>query len=300
MNESYEIEPWMPAISPGAPVPAPKYVPFDYGKMTPGRYFSHSLGYSDNHGWHQTGKGVDAGAVEGVYKDGVRARLYPNASKIHPTAWNYKIDAADLGDAAKNKALMDRITHPEGLGSKHLRNGVGVIDGKIQQTTQNAPFGGKRFSKPRYGPTSYKNHKPGLPRPQGAKADTFVLKGDPEMFSNRGPDYTHRPDLPPPKKQLNPGLSDAWKTDAPKGSAIEHTGHIGKNKIIGHTPAGTNRMVRPAGMITGKMPMVRGFGGGLIDMFMEGPEMQRAKSDPYYGLSEEERRNIELAYQYGI
>ena len=48
MSEEYEIEPWFtPSLSPGAPVPAPKYVPFDYSKMTPGRYFAHTSNFSD-------------------------------------------------------------------------------------------------------------------------------------------------------------------------------------------------------------------------------------------------------------
>jgi hypothetical protein len=54
------------------------------------------------------------------------------------------------------------------------------------------------------------------------------------------------------------------------------------------------------GVKPGRIPTVRGMGGGLIDMFIEGPELQQAKSDPTYGMGEEERRNLEQAYQDGI
>ena len=61
---SYDIEPWVPSPSPGAPIPAPQYVPFNYGKMTPGNYYSHSLGYSGRH-W-------DPKTIDSIYKEGVR------------------------------------------------------------------------------------------------------------------------------------------------------------------------------------------------------------------------------------
>ena len=48
------------------------------------------------------------------------------------------------------------------------------------------------------------------------------------------------------------------------------------------------------------MPMVRGLGGGIIDMFMEGPEMQEAKSNPLAGMGDDERARIEAAYEYGL
>lgn len=54
------------------------------------------------------------------------------------------------------------------------------------------------------------------------------------------------------------------------------------------------------GMFTGRVPSMQGLGGGLVDMFMEGPALQEAKNDPYTGMGEEERARIEAAYQYGL
>jgi len=54
------------------------------------------------------------------------------------------------------------------------------------------------------------------------------------------------------------------------------------------------------GMFTGRVPSMQGLGGGLVDMFMEGPELQKAKTDPLYGMGKEERARIEAAYQYGL
>jgi len=54
------------------------------------------------------------------------------------------------------------------------------------------------------------------------------------------------------------------------------------------------------GMFTGRVPSMRGLGGGLMDMFMEGPELQKAKTDPLYGMGTDERAKIEAAYEYGL
>lgn len=54
------------------------------------------------------------------------------------------------------------------------------------------------------------------------------------------------------------------------------------------------------GNFTGRLPTMRAVGGNLLDMFMVGPEMQKAKEDPMYGMGEEERARIEDAYEYGL
>lgn len=54
------------------------------------------------------------------------------------------------------------------------------------------------------------------------------------------------------------------------------------------------------GNFTGRLPTMRGVGGSLVDMFMEGPELQKAKTDPLYGMGAEERKKIESAYEYGL
>lgn len=299
LMEEYDIEPFMPAISPGAPVPAPKFVPFDYGKMTPGNYFAHTSGFSD--GFQGRGLAPEPRLVDDVYKHGVRATLRSNAKILHPTAWNYKVPGADLGGPAQNKLLMDRMTHPKGLSNPELRPQSVIRDtgtgGKFIETKP-APKGAV-YSKPKWGPYPSKNHKPPLiPRKPGMSGTTFMLKGGPDMFHEVGPDYIHRPDLPKPV----PGskeLSDIWDGKS-KGSARTYTGNVGKGKVIGHVNPGSTQMMTKPGMMTGRMPMVRGFGGGIIDMFMEGPELQKAKSDPLYGMGTDERAKIEAAYEYGL
>ena len=284
----------MPAISPGAPVPAPEYIPFDYSKMTPGRYFAHTSGFSD--GFEARGLAPEPKLVNNVYKTGVQARLHANAKTLHPTAWNYKIDAADLGNAAKNKLLMDRMTHPKGLSNSELRSQMQMQDtgtGQKYLVEKPAPKGAV-YSKPKWATRADRFHKPPLiPRKPGMSGTTFMLKGDPDMFHKAGPDYTHRPDLPEPKKGST-SLSDVWN-DGSKGSARTHTGNVGKGKVIGHVNPGSTQMMTKPGMVTGKMPMFRAMGGGIIDMFMEGPEMQKAKSDPNYG-----NPKAQHAWQHGI
>jgi hypothetical protein len=45
--------------------------------------------------------------------------------------------------------------------------------------------------------------------------------------------------------------------------------------------------------------MIRGLGGFGIDMFMEGPEMQKAKTDPHYGMPDKERKRLEWSLIHG-
>jgi len=296
--EDYDIEPFMPAVSPGAPVPAPKYVPFNYSKMTPGRYFAHTSNFSDGFADNLR---AEPKLVKDVYKNGIQVRLHSNAKTIHPTAWNYKIDAADLGNAAKNKLLMDRMTHPKGLSNPDLRSRpISVDTGTGQKFIVNStPPKGAVHSKPKYATHPDRFHKPPvIPRKPGMAGTTFMMKGDPDMFHKAGPDYTHRADLPKPKKGSS-SLSDVWN-DGSKGSARTHTGHVGKGKVIGHVNPGSTQMMTKPGMMTGRMPMVRGLGGGIIDMFMEGPAMQEAKSNPLAGMGDDERAKIEAAYEYGL
>ena len=219
----------MPAISPGAPVPAPKYVPFNYGKMTPGNYFSHTSGFSD--GFHGRGLAPEPRLVDDVYKHGVRATLRSNAKRLHPTAWNYKVPGADLGSPAKNKLLMDRMTHPQGLSNSELRSQTVMRDTGTGQKfieTKPAPKGAV-YSKPKWSTYPGKNHKPPIiPRKPGMSGTTFILKGSPNMFHEIGPDYKHRPDLP----KLRPGskaLSDIW--DGGKGALSNTQVMSGKVKL---------------------------------------------------------------------
>lgn len=255
MTESYEIEPFMPAISPGAPVPAPKYVPFDYSKMTPGNYYSHSLGYS--------GRRWDPKMVDNIYKQGVRVNQ-GRGTTFRPSAWNQIVEPGDLGSYKQNKMTAQHLGHEGGA-----RTGTG-------RSPRRATVESNLWST--------------KPRTTGAIAPTFILKGDKSMFLKPGPDFI-------------PNKGGTTSDPAPKGQMNlnrPYSGNINPKKILGHFPKGSTQMMTKPGMVTGRMPMLRGMGGGLIDMFMEGPEMQKAKSDPTYGMGEEERRNLEHAYQYGL
>lgn len=242
----------MPAISPGAPVPAPKYVPFDYSKMTPGNYFSHSTGFADAYNWG--GSGQPPSVVDRIYKEGVRVSPKKIGTKgFHPTAWNYKTIPEDFGTSAKNRSLAQKLGNPKGMA-----------DPRLEKTVK--PKRAARIS----------GHRPGVARPTGAPMDTFIMKGKPQMFSEPTSDFI------------------------PEKGGPRYKGNINPKKILGHFPKGSTQMMTKPGMVTGRMPMLRGMGGGMIDMFMEGPELQKAKSDPTYGMGEEERRNLEHAYQYGL
>ena len=236
MTESYDIEPWMPAISPGAPVPAPKYVPFDYGKMTPGNYFVHSVGASDAPGnaygkpksWGSTKP--PANVLEDIYKNGIKVRTKggPDA-QLRPTAWNYKLDRKHLVDPKKTMRQMGEV---DGLANPNY---------KSDPMRKHPSVPGSNFTKSKYGANGPGYDPPVLPRtPKTASLNTVVMKGDPNMFSQKGPNYI--PETPT-------------------------TGNIDPKRIIGHFPKGSNQMVRPPGSVTGQMPRLRLLGGSMVDMF---------------------------------
>jgi hypothetical protein len=134
--------------------------------------------------------------------------------------------------------------------------------------TKPAPKGAV-YSKPKWGPYPDKNHKPPIiPRKPGMSGTTFILKGSPNMFHEIGPDYKHRPDLPKPRPGSK-ALSDIW--DGGKGSSKQHTGHVGKGKVIGHVNPGSTQLMTKPGFVTGKMPAIRGLGGGMLGFFNFGP-----------------------------
>lgn len=88
-------------------------------------------------------------------------------------------------------------------------------------------------------------------------------------------------------------------------SKLKRVGEYVKGGVLKSTPtalAGYASKLVPGkpGMFTGRVPSMRGLGGGLVDMFMEGPELQKAKTDPLYGMGSDERAKIEAAYEYGL
>lgn len=218
MSESYELEPW--SISPGAPVPAPKYVPFNYGKMTPGNYYSHSLGWS--------GKRWDPKMVAEIYKQGVRVNQ-GRGSTFRPSAWNQIVEPGDLGSHNQNKMTAQRLGY-EG--------------------------GAKEFRSPRRA-TIESNLWSTKPRTTGARAPTFILKGDKSMFLKPGPDFI-------------PNKGGTTSDPAPKGQMNlnrPYSGNINPKTMIGHFPEGSTQMVTPASRMQKAMPTLRGLGGAGIDMF---------------------------------
>ena len=260
MSQSYDIEPWMPAISPGAPVPAPKYVPFNYSKMTPGNYYSHDLGFR--------GSKVAPGTLDNVYNSGLNVKIQGVENKwFRPTAWNNEVSKTQLGDFNNNRKLMQRIGADSVAYEAAGRNARKAAHTKTTVLPQGA-------------------------RSTSSKSPTVIYKGSKDMFYKPGPDFI--------KSNVKPstgGFSEMSGNLRPKRIP---SGSINPKRVVGHFPAGSDKLMTKPGMVTGRMPMVRGVGGGLIDMFMEGPELQKAKSDPLFGLPEEKRRVIEHAYQYGI
>ena len=238
--DSYEIEPWMPAISPGAPVPAPKYVPFNYSKMTPGNYFSHSIG-ANNTIFNGSLKNtpVQGDIVSDIYKKGLKVNTIGKG--ILPTAWNYKVTDKLL----KNPELtMQKMGNVEGLSQ--TKPGSHRILGSGSIKPRRAAMGGG------YNP-------PTTPRKMGgynAHLDTVVMKGEPSMLNKPGPNFKQTQFTPNPD----------WGPEFQEGK-----GRIKPKTVIGHFPKGSNQMMTRPGNVTGRMPMIRGFGGSMIDMFNFGP-----------------------------
>jgi len=258
--EEYDIEPFMPAVSPGAPVPSPKYVPFDYGKMTPGNYYSHDLGFR--------GSKVAPGTLDNVYNSGLNVKIQGAKNKwFRPTAWNNSVSQSQLGGYGNNQKLMQRI----GADSVAYKNAGRNARAAAHTKTTVLPQGTRSTS---------------------SKSPMVIYKGPKDMFYKPGPDFI--------KSNVKPstgGFSEFSGNLRPKRIP---SGSINPKRIVGHFPAGSTEMMTKPGMVTGKMPMFRGIGGGLIDMFMEGPELQKAKTDPLYGVGDDERAQIDAAYQYGL
>lgn len=76
-------------------------------------------------------------------------------------------------------------------------------------------------------------------------------------------------------------------------SEKQKKGNLIKSKIL-------NKIPGKPGNFTGRVPTFRAVGGNLIDMFMMSPDYQRAKEDPTFGRGEEERARLQSAYEYGL
>lgn len=105
-------------------------------------------------------------------------------------------------------------------------------------------------------------------------------------------------------KGIRKGMKD-WAKDAPKYSEYYKKQDLpGEGKLRDVAAKGIGKAAElvpnKPGRFTGRVPNFKGMGAGLVDMFMEGPELQKAKTDPLYGMGDDERARIEAAYEYGI
>ena len=251
MKEEYDIEPFMPAVSPGAPVPAPKYVPFNHSKLTPGNYFAHSTGASDSV-FGMYGKPKDWGStrppanvLENIYRHGVRVQnINGPDSSLRATAWNYKVEPKHLSSPDMKKQTLSRMGHPEGLANNRYKSNPLTGSKKIE---------GSNFIKPRRGAWGSGYEPPVLPRTKAnAGLNTVIMKGEPSMFHKKGPNFI------------------------PRNST---SGNINRKTIIGHFPKGSDQMVTPASRMQKAMPTLRGLGGAGIDMFFF-PSIPGSKPPP--------------------
>lgn len=298
-TDDYEIEPWQIrgiGVSPGAPIPVPEYVPFtDFRSLKPGNYFSHTVHPHIAQAFNKADYSVKhppKGVVEDIYNKGLKVRLgnskFDDTPRFRPAAWNYKVTQADLGNSTGSREhLLRRMGNSLGLGA----NAPAEPTGAGMNLKRKADY-----VKPRYAANTPGYNPPKSVRAPGTGGPTFIYKGPPEMFDT--PTEHYKPNEGP-AREIPKGRGKIFRETGKNPYAGTDTGRITK-KPIGHFPAGSDQFMTKPGMVTGRMPMVRGIGGGLIDMFMKGPEWQRAVSEPHYGIPEEKRRLYELHYQYGI
>ncbi len=224
MTESYDIEPWMPGISPGAPVPTPDFVPWK-GQLNPkSTYYNHS-----------TYNGADPAKI---FKEGLHFNPEVKSGKMtgrvsNPTGLPHPPgNKAYFNDLYGGPRAMDHLGTPHKAaywakfhrGSslpKSSLHGSVIIDTKV----------------PLYG------------QKQQPASEDYMKKNvkllDKKPASHEG--VTHKDGAGKPVARLNPKSNVAF------------------------FPEGSNTPMTKPGMVTGKMPMLRGLGGSMIDMFNFGP-----------------------------
>ncbi len=269
MNESYDIEPWMPAVSPGAPLGTPpRYKPFQFSnpRQSLARSFAPRPEVPSNwkpfselpKGYHDKflkNGGVDVHRGVRMPEDMIKRGVNPQQ-----VFGKTKINAGDYGSLGRNYA------------SKYAA--YSSQDVNYNNPTKDFTKTGKVITQRLPAQDLYYSTKQPIQNMGGSIVDDIEVK-----YVPRG---------------------------TPKAKAFQNTGTQfpgadlkSQSKKAVYPTSSSKPMTKP-GMVTGRMPMLRGMGGGMIDMFMEGPELQKAKSDPTYGIGREERRNLELAHQYGL
>ena len=258
----------MPAVSPGAPVPAPEYVDWQFKERVPKTLLD---------------------------RFGPRAK-----SDIMRPALDF--DDFRLNNSGKNKTTVYRVVNPlrnpsTGDLIKNYKADIRAGDWvstekdfiKRYQTSPDSQIIEKRvnlndlYTRSGFDRNPFDKTKP---------ADIHYFSTD-TLDGVDGKKFQYAP--------RGTKLVQNRKSDSPDlYKPVEKKALIEKSLKKAVYPKGPEKPMTKPGMVTGRMPMIRGFGGGIIDMFMEGPELQKAKTDPLYGVGSDERAKIEAAYEYGL
>lgn len=212
---------------------------------------------------------------------------------------------------------------------KGMRRALNLAeDMKWQKANSNKPTGGSYF--PAMDTLLYPKHDPsGIKRHELAHALQYrklnpkgFKQGPVEVVTNasdavdiyaKGQEPAHY--IAPPKKRpstigletganivqkkgIREGLKEtAIDIDAkyPDGSKVYSQENRGLSKALGQL---AEALPDKPGRFTGRVPNFKGLGAGLVDMFMEGPALQEAKTNPLVGMGN--RAEIEAAYDYGL
>jgi len=242
MNE-YDIEPFMPAISPGAPVPAPEFVPWK-GKLNPKTtYYNHSL-----------------------YRGGDPAKIFKEGLLFNPEV----IDGKMTGKVSRPTAMA----HPP-----------------VSKTQPLFPYGGPRTMDHVGKPHLNIDYATRSKSPKSARYGSVIIDTEVPLYGQPGKSASEG------YLKKNVELLDKIP-EQPKLEKGKPVARLNPKNNIAFYPKGSNTPMTKPGMVTGRMPMIRGFGGGIVDMFMEGPALQEAKTNPLVGMGN--RAEIEAAYEYGL
>lgn len=266
MSETYDIEPW--GISPGAPVPAPKYVPFEF-------------------------KDPKHSAIRSLLP---RAKPPPNWKPFSELPQGFSDKFATKGRVELHRGLR----MPEDM----IKRGVDPQQVFAKSKFNPGDYGslGKNYASKyaAYDSQTVNHNNPTKDFSKTGKIISEKLPTKDLFFSTRQPLQSMGGSIVNDiELKYVPRGTPADKSFKNTGTQFPGEDLKSQSKKAVYPTSSSKPMTKP-GMMTGRMPMFRGIGGGLIDMFMEGPEMQKAKSDPLYGLPEEKRRSLEYAYQHGI
>ena len=276
MEDGYEIEPFMPGISP-------------IGKGTPAmKEFSVARPYiPDGTGYNMIRPKPGASG------------LRKNLEGLGRISYDYKLTDAGLERIYEVKKPPSNFLTKQKTPEAH-RNAVQNFDANIRKNKSLRAY---------YHPTY----------------DTIVVGNDPHKASTARHEVAHalqhrRRNIARPStytvtgkeldarivehKGIRKGMKD-WAKDSPYYTEYYKKRDLpgeGKLREVAAKGMGKAAELVPnkPGNFTGRVPTFRGMGSGLVDMFMVGPEMQKAKEDPMYGMGTDERARIEAAYNYGI